>query len=408
MHLKGISISLKWQSILSAFLLSIGFLNAQISTDSLILHYDYNGDATDQTTNSFDGVINGASLTTDRDGNPNMAYDFNGTTDYISLPYDSLLQPDFPFSVSFWFKADSIPAPSTLGTYLFASDEEQDVYSGFFIMFNTLGQITMHYGNGLGIGGTHRRTKKSITVLDTVNWHHVAAVFNGLNDMELYIDCELDEGVYSGSGSSMFNYGNAGKIGNSIGGQILNYFDGKMDDLYFYSRSLNLNDISQLCTEITLCEVDTSISISGDTLITNLAGAEYQWLDCKENYASLEGDTFQNFTPPNTDYYAVEISYNGCIDTSACVRIDRLDLSEIEILDQIELVTDPNSNLVNLHLIESMEFNLEVYNLLGEKVYQKNDIKDNYFSFYFNEGTGVYFLRAFNKDLNKTIKFILK
>ena len=32
------------------------------------------------------GTVHGATLTTDRFGNPNSAYSFNGSTDYIEIP----------------------------------------------------------------------------------------------------------------------------------------------------------------------------------------------------------------------------------------------------------------------------------------------------------------------------------
>ena len=78
---------------------------AQIPTDGLIAHYPFNGNANDESTNSNHGTVNGATLSTDRFGNVNSAYDFDGTNDYISIPGKA--EWDFglnSFSISVWFK----------------------------------------------------------------------------------------------------------------------------------------------------------------------------------------------------------------------------------------------------------------------------------------------------------------
>ena len=55
-------------------------------TDSLVLNYTFSGDANDGTSNENNGTVNGATLTTDRFGEPNSAYYFDGDGDYIHVP----------------------------------------------------------------------------------------------------------------------------------------------------------------------------------------------------------------------------------------------------------------------------------------------------------------------------------
>jgi hypothetical protein len=50
-----------------------------------IAYYPFNGNADDETGNGYDGEAFGATLTTDRNGNANRAYSFDGTNDYIAL-----------------------------------------------------------------------------------------------------------------------------------------------------------------------------------------------------------------------------------------------------------------------------------------------------------------------------------
>jgi hypothetical protein len=47
----------------------------------LIADYPFNGNALDASGNGYNGTVNGATLTTDRFGNPNAAYEFDGVDD---------------------------------------------------------------------------------------------------------------------------------------------------------------------------------------------------------------------------------------------------------------------------------------------------------------------------------------
>ena len=51
--------------------------------DGLVVYYPFNGNADDESGNGFDGIVNGATITTDRFGNENSAYSFDGMDDFI-------------------------------------------------------------------------------------------------------------------------------------------------------------------------------------------------------------------------------------------------------------------------------------------------------------------------------------
>ena len=87
-----------------------GALNdAQVATEfggvitSLVASYPFSGNANDAVGNS-DGTVNGATLTTDRFGNSNSAYNFDGTNNWIEAPADNL--PTANSTVSVWFNAE--------------------------------------------------------------------------------------------------------------------------------------------------------------------------------------------------------------------------------------------------------------------------------------------------------------
>ena len=56
-----------------------------VPTNGLVGYWPFNGNANDQTPNGNNGTVNGATLTTDRFGNANSAYNFDGINDYIQI-----------------------------------------------------------------------------------------------------------------------------------------------------------------------------------------------------------------------------------------------------------------------------------------------------------------------------------
>ncbi len=74
----------------------------------LIAYYPFNGNAHDESGNGFDaGEIIGATLTTDKDGNPESAYAFDGVDDKIIIPYIGVnLSQDF--TIAFWFQPNDL------------------------------------------------------------------------------------------------------------------------------------------------------------------------------------------------------------------------------------------------------------------------------------------------------------
>lgn len=225
-------------------LYSVG--NAQIPTDSLQLDYSFNNNALDLSGNNFNGTVNGATISSDRFGNPTNSYKFDGSSSHILVPTASAIKPSFPFSVSLWLKIDAFPS---VATQVYASDEVQGVYSGFWVGYNPAGVISAGYGDGAGEGSGHRVTRQSSTSITSGGWHNIIAIFNGLNDIEIYIDCANRSGSYSGYGVSMVDLGSNGMVGRFLGANFSTYHNGNLDDIRFYNRALAVEDITALCSE---------------------------------------------------------------------------------------------------------------------------------------------------------------
>ena len=97
------------RKILIIFLIGYQATNAQVNLNQgLIAHYPLNGNANDISGNNINGTVVNATLTTDRNGNLNSAYYFNGSNTYIELPFSNLYNfaPQDSFSISVWVSPD--------------------------------------------------------------------------------------------------------------------------------------------------------------------------------------------------------------------------------------------------------------------------------------------------------------
>ena len=112
-YLRTIQLSkkMKLKSILLTTVATLGLTAATMAqnvpsyvpTNGLVGWWPFNGNANDESGNGNNGTVNGATLTTDRFGNLNKAYSFDGN-DNIEIDNWNSIQGNSNFSVSCWVK----------------------------------------------------------------------------------------------------------------------------------------------------------------------------------------------------------------------------------------------------------------------------------------------------------------
>ncbi len=85
---------------------------------------------------------------------------------------------------------------------------------------------------------------------------------------------------------------------------------------------------SVVTLNLTINTVDASTSTNTNTITANATGATFQWLDCDNSNAVIAGETNQSYTTTANGNYAVEVTQNGCTDTSSCVNMTGVGLEE--------------------------------------------------------------------------------
>lgn len=79
-----------------------------VPTNGLVGYWPLNGNANDESGNGNNGIVNGASLTTDRFGNNDSAYNFDGINDYIQI---NNIVGNFglsDFTISIWYNTQNL------------------------------------------------------------------------------------------------------------------------------------------------------------------------------------------------------------------------------------------------------------------------------------------------------------
>jgi hypothetical protein len=123
---------------------------------------------------------------------------------------------------------------------------------------------------------------------------------------------------------------------------------------------------SVVSLKLTINTIDKSVNTSRDTLNAVESGAQYQWLDCGDSYGIIVSETGQSFIASSNGSYAVEITKNGCADTTTCYDINTVGLGNSFVLSKIKVYPNPTSG--NLTIDAENYKGVEVYDTSGRLI----------------------------------------
>ena len=111
--------------------------------------------------------------------------------------------------------------------------------------------------------------------------------------------------------------------------------------------------------DLTVIELDLSVTNDDPTLTSEASNVSYQWINCDDS-SLIDGETSASFTASENGSYAVIISQDGCADTSECITIESLGLHNISFNNEITVYPNPNSGKLfvksNTHIDNVMVF----------------------------------------------------
>jgi len=131
----------------------------------------------------------------------------------------------------------------------------------------------------------------------------------------------------------------------------------------------NVGGCDSLVTlDLTIVELDNSVSATAGIISSADLDADYQWLDCNDEYSEIIGEISQEFTPTIDGDYAVRIEQGSCVDTSECITIDGVGINEALYDQSIILYPNPNNGHFIIQGLESIEYRLIVYSITGKQI----------------------------------------
>jgi hypothetical protein len=245
-------------SFLTSFLITSSLFSQvpdYVPTDGLVGYWPFNGNANDESGNGNNGTVNGATLTTDRNGNANSAFSFDGVSNFIQLPLSISNQP---ISVSCWFKTNAIGFQSIVDNDIAPLYGNDIILSYPYYGLNSHDKICLLY---------HDSTFKSgFSYSPDLNYHAIAIWDDGL--CQLYIN-----GISAGSKSHEQGIIEGGLFRIGVHSSNSGWFNGIIDDVAIYNRAL-------IPTEITALYNGTTNNNSGNNNNTSNttvpAGISYQ------------------------------------------------------------------------------------------------------------------------------------
>ena len=196
----------------------------------LVQHWPFDGNANNSISGGVDATVYGATLTTDRFGNENCAYYFDGNDKMIAAGAANFGTTSFTANI--WVCSTKT---SGLGNLM---RTDGGYYKGWLLRFNS-GRIEIWEGRSFYTGYV------STTSYADGNWHMLTFVRDVENMVgQLYVD-----GCYVGGysmGSPINDVTNELRFGTYGEGE---YYTGKMDDARLYDRALSAEEIAALYTQ---------------------------------------------------------------------------------------------------------------------------------------------------------------
>jgi hypothetical protein len=303
----------------------------------------------------------------------------------------------------FYGTADFDPSPVT---YNLTSVGNTDIFimklnaAGNFLWAKSIGETSYDYGNSIAVDGYGN-------VYITGGFQGTMDFDPGMGTSNITSNGYTD--IYISKYSLCFNT-TASEIVTAC--DSYKWIDG---NIYTASNSTATHTLTNLagCDSMVTLNLtfngvsDLTTSTSGETITANNTSATYQWLDCGNNYAAISGETGQTFTATANGNYAVELTENGCVDTSACVAITTVGILENSFGNAPIIYPNPTKGEFSIDLGASRdEVTVIIRNLLGQEVLKKSFGGSSVLQLNIPGEAGMYLIEISSGDKKAIVKVV--
>jgi hypothetical protein len=268
--MKTLLLTIALYFVMTAF--TIAQVPSYVPTSGLVSWYSFTGNANDMSGNGNNATVNGAVLTSDRFGNSNAAYSYDGINDYLHGNASSF--PSGDRTIALWFYTTNINV-SSAGMQVFGYGgglcdqswlmqmDNSTPFTSFFTDSSyevSIGCNTWLSALPFGVNGSPANPNN--------NWHQWV-ITNGPGGIYYYFDGNYAGGVTTSIGNTMvagkkFFMGSCPDSTGLVAYQdaYLNNWNGKLDDIGVWNRQLTQQEITALYNGVTVGASDLSESKS--------------------------------------------------------------------------------------------------------------------------------------------------
>ena len=117
--------------------------------------------------------------------------------------------------------------------------------------------------------------------------------------------------------------------------------------------------------------VNTGFSVSNITLTVDSIADSYEWVDCDNSFAPINGANNQNYTATTNGNYAVIITQGVCSDTSACYVILTVGIDSVGNNKTIKIYPNPVTNELIIEISgNTSPLGFEILNSIGQIIFK--------------------------------------
>jgi gliding motility-associated-like protein len=279
--------------------------------DGLIGCYTFSGNANDLSGSNNHGKVNGATLATDRFGNANSAYDFDGINDYIEISPKGLELNEF--SYSFWVYPRSLPQYQQAFFIFSIGSTFGDQY---VLIGNQYPSVLHGISNGSYLD-INLNVRCMTNVLPKLNeWYHVVLAKDSDN-YYFYVNGKLlctnptnGYKAFYGIGTVKATIGARNNYGQAVNALI--------DDIHLYNRAINQSEVDEFFKgplkaepELITLVQDNPSPCGGDhiKISTNeIPSGVYRWHIDGQLQPTISGNEFSYTLPSRETAYNIGVS----------------------------------------------------------------------------------------------------
>lgn len=175
---------------------------------------------------------------------------------------------------------------------------------------------------------------------------------------------------------------------------------------YTYANVVGCDSLVTL--NLTINTIDVSVTQDGPILTADETGADYQWLKCPEMIDLMDASS-PIYTASENGSFAVVITQQGCVDTSACFDVEDIGIIENDFGSEIIVYPNPTDGHFSVELGNVYEkITINIMDITGQLIQTKSFNYIQLINLELGNNSCVYILEIATEQKRAIVRLIMK